>query len=1402
MGAVGVTFEVLMQDRMLVVAATTGTLSPTVQRSLAELREVGADTVPVDVRSRVEKLSVRGESDAIHAARLSAAALDLAAGDPTVRLGFLADGDLVRSAALAGARTARTKALFALFPDHGQAAATDVPTLVVDDDPSAGDLTSVWGAAASLVLAPSRDGAVDVLGIQDPVAALVADFAARELADQRPAKGLLPWLRAQGWDGTYPLEAGQRRALIGVLRRELLRQVASQTPPTRSQKRRVAQVATLLASMTAANVGALGVGTAAAASTTFSFSGGVLDIDLGTAGAASAVIDTSGGNVTVNSLVVTNGGAPVPAYAVTSIDVDASGTRDNDVDIDLDVFDDGLNADIDLGDGNDIVVLRDDTDEVLFRVAADAGELGVQNLRREQEVVLNGVENLAVVADGVTSVESGAVALEPTGLTSAGLDLLAFEMPNGRLVVVETGSLPTGLFNVDGLVVSASVADQTTVDLADADFTRTAGELDIHLGSDDPDQALGSSSAGFLFVDGDLVEDGAWRGNVRDLEVDGSTAPTLARTFTLSADLYDLTEIDISLANGDDVVRIDSLGDLSRRRVVTGRTAFDHTPDHEGVGGHIYLHDGNDQLYIGDVSKYATVLFDVGDGNDLVEIDRIGVDGLRGIPVVPVPRGSLEARGAFSHTGDGGPFDTGPFGAGGVHIDLDSGTDTVRIGSLFGAVQIEAEESDTADDLIEIGTATDAKYGFGFVALGLGAGDDLVQLDQIVPILYANLGDGDDRLYNDVVLTLYDGPIGPTRAAFDHATLTDSQVLAPIKYAVILGGEGEDDIRLGQVFRAAIDLGGNDDALLINQGVAVSEEECYTPTGASIPTTCYTTFDELGDIEIRGGTGDDAIEIGINEAAGEITLLGGSGEDSLRLHDNRTDSEAFEHGMFIYAVSFTAQYSLSKYAGPTGSTFEGVGIYDRGMRLLLGSVSDLTVTLGGFDDLLGIYATGLADNGLDRINADGGNHVDGDQIRVFPGGAGTGSVNAAGVAVTHQNFEIGLGSSGASRPPTQTIYPSATESQDAKGNTQQEFEERELDPGQTYSTDRNRDGRTSRNDPIHTEVTLPGGGTVQVSELGFLADRIDDEIGDNDSNLGTQDQLEFGDLQIDLSIDHEGDEPAQVVVRLHPSLFSEGADLDTLRVFLNGAEVPDCTDASAPTPDPCLASVEIDPATGELVVDMRTTSASVLSFAVEPTNVGAEFCEDVESSTTFEDVPSSSPHRLAIECLATLDVIEGTSDTTFDPATSLSRGQTASLVVRLADLLGLELPSGEASDFSDVPDASPHATAIDRLSQAGILAGFTDGAFRPGARVTRGQFAAIMMRLYDLASGGDGVEFDDQFDDDDGTTHELALNGAAALGLLSGFDDVTVGPGLETSRAQAATILANLAGRLQLLADA
>ncbi|MEK8127937.1 S-layer homology domain-containing protein [Paenibacillus filicis] len=164
-----------------------------------------------------------------------------------------------------------------------------------------------------------------------------------------------------------------------------------------------------------------------------------------------------------------------------------------------------------------------------------------------------------------------------------------------------------------------------------------------------------------------------------------------------------------------------------------------------------------------------------------------------------------------------------------------------------------------------------------------------------------------------------------------------------------------------------------------------------------------------------------------------------------------------------------------------------------------------------------------------------------------------------------------------------------------------------------------------------------------------------------------------------------------------------------------------------------------------------------------------------------------------IELLASKLVVQGTAEDRFTPDTNVTRAEFASLLVR-----SLGLPVHQADvPFKDVRTGDWFYDTVGTAVNAGLIEGFEDGTFQPGATITREQMAVMIARALKTAgsapkAGHAGAL--DAFRDQNAVSAwaKEALSLSVDLGLMNGMTDSTIEPANHATRAQAAVILKRL----------
>ncbi|MCQ3804853.1 MAG: S-layer homology domain-containing protein [bacterium] len=203
--------------------------------------------------------------------------------------------------------------------------------------------------------------------------------------------------------------------------------------------------------------------------------------------------------------------------------------------------------------------------------------------------------------------------------------------------------------------------------------------------------------------------------------------------------------------------------------------------------------------------------------------------------------------------------------------------------------------------------------------------------------------------------------------------------------------------------------------------------------------------------------------------------------------------------------------------------------------------------------------------------------------------------------------------------------------------------------------------------------------------------------------------------------------------------------------------------------------------------------------------------EHIIPGADFVDVPSGHTNAGDIDCIAYYGVTNGTAAEEYSPEKPVIREHMALLLVRLARLVGIDVPSAAESPFEDIGDLEEDSReAISQIYQLGITIGATATTYAPARNVTRGEMALFLQRLMDLmvpvADGRIAFGFtpDDVNDNDQDfdvgspfldlrevphAVHE-AVTHLYELGVASGVSGFAYAPDADMTRATMAEFMA------------
>lgn len=112
----------------------------------------------------------------------------------------------------------------------------------------------------------------------------------------------------------------------------------------------------------------------------------------------------------------------------------------------------------------------------------------------------------------------------------------------------------------------------------------------------------------------------------------------------------------------------------------------------------------------------------------------------------------------------------------------------------------------------------------------------------------------------------------------------------------------------------------------------------------------------------------------------------------------------------------------------------------------------------------------------------------------------------------------------------------------------------------------------------------------------------------------------------------------------------------------------------------------------------------------------------VNAGKTFDDI-SNHINKTQIEALAERNIINGKTDSVFDPDTTMTRAEFSTIVVRA---LGLELTANDI--FDDVKSEDWHFSYIATAFNAGIVNGVSETSFNPDGVITKEEASVMVAR--------------------------------------------------------------------------
>ncbi|MCS7463763.1 DUF5011 domain-containing protein [Paenibacillus doosanensis] len=268
------------------------------------------------------------------------------------------------------------------------------------------------------------------------------------------------------------------------------------------------------------------------------------------------------------------------------------------------------------------------------------------------------------------------------------------------------------------------------------------------------------------------------------------------------------------------------------------------------------------------------------------------------------------------------------------------------------------------------------------------------------------------------------------------------------------------------------------------------------------------------------------------------------------------------------------------------------------------------------------------------------------------------------------------------------------------------------------------------------------------------------------------------------------------------ALASEAYDFSVDVIAADGSSIPVTSFA-----EPLTLTFKVDPkADSDLLGVYNIAANGALQFAGGTLSDGAMTAKVrhfsqyavLEYNKLFADVDASSWANRVIKNMAAKHIIDGVTDTEFNPEGSVTRAQFAAMIARA---LGLEASKAASrTSFADVDSAGWYAEAVAAVSEAGIVTGRGEDIFAPNAVITREEMAVMAVRAFEYAKGEASSQaaanpFGDQDQISDWAREAAGI--AQAEGLIQGRDNRQFAPQAMMTRAESAQVIFNLLYRLK-----
>ncbi|MBQ7800881.1 MAG: InlB B-repeat-containing protein [Oscillospiraceae bacterium] len=176
-----------------------------------------------------------------------------------------------------------------------------------------------------------------------------------------------------------------------------------------------------------------------------------------------------------------------------------------------------------------------------------------------------------------------------------------------------------------------------------------------------------------------------------------------------------------------------------------------------------------------------------------------------------------------------------------------------------------------------------------------------------------------------------------------------------------------------------------------------------------------------------------------------------------------------------------------------------------------------------------------------------------------------------------------------------------------------------------------------------------------------------------------------------------------------------------------------------------------------------------------------------DANHPFTDVEAGSWYEEAVEYVYANGLMNGISDTLFDPYGLTTRAMLVTVLYRMEGS-----PEASGEDFTDVEPDTWYGPAVAWAAENGIVLGYPGNIFCPDDPITREQMATVFHRYvaykgYDVSARADLSTYTDG--DEVSDWAKDAMSWAVSVGLIQGIGNALLGYESDATRAMIAVIL-------------